>query len=1004
MNDLPAHEQNQPFRAAATGRRTKLDFVSINERAMSDLEAVIGEFLKIDLKVVGNEIQMLNPRREDYEFGSFSINSETGVWADFASPNDKGGDVISLVAYIKGVAQGLAAKQLRKFLDDLAERPRAPAHDTLQPAGASRRAIAAHVGKHDEAIVLGEIRSVAKPGEPIPGFPSMAGLGKQTSYWYTDSDEMPIAVMRRFDAVSGKKSYLPATLVRNTSGQLEWLATAPKPRPLYRLDQLTKHGTATVALCEGEKAADAAGQLFPDAIATTTMNGAQSPAKTNFTALADRDVIIWPDNDDAGQAYAMKVAQLIRSCGGSGTVRILRVPMFLASTDLDRNPVLEPTDDRETGWDAADALSEGWTSGHAALLLTLPNAFALDDEGQAAEAGELGHAVAARDYASIPEGFAVNDGGVFQLKIDREGLVSPVWLASKIEVVALSTSAEGRAWGMLVRFPDPDGSVREWCVPASMFGKDMGNIWSVLSSMGATISAQPDHRTQLSNYLQQCKPSHRALSVSQPGWAGETFVFPDGTRYGQGPELICFETRDPQQERTFVPTGGLADWQASVGQTCTGNSRLVLAACIALCAPTLLLLGEENGGFHFRGPSSIGKTTSLLVATSVWGRPSRVMKRWRATANGLEGVASNHNDLLLALDEIGEITPAGAAEAAYMLANGQGKARANMQGSARAVARWRLSMISTGELSLADHLQSGGVRIKAGQEARLVDIEADAGAGFGIFETLNGHANGAELADYLKQQCDANNGVLGRAFIEILADSSVRAANIARLEELVLGFEAIAVPCDASGQVRRVAHRFAVVAAAGELAIEAGLLPWPAGHSGWAARTCFGSWLNRRGGAGELEASQAIETVRHHLQTRGDVHYQWLPNQGIIDSHDRRSMSLFGFRRLDNDGRIEHLITPDSFKLEICAGLDERAVRRHLFEAGFLVPAKDGQRTQSIRVPEIGTKRFIVINANILGEQEDATPTRSAEAALAREPASARARSDGQGLHPRAHK
>lgn len=73
----------------------------------------------------------------------------------------------------------------------------------------------------------------------------------------------------------------------------------------------------------------------------------------------------------------------------------------------------------------------------------------------------------------------------------------------------------------------------------------------------------------------------------------------------------------------------------------------------------------ESGGFHFRGSSSSGKTTALHLAASVFGQPSRYIRLWRTTANGLEGLAALHNDSLLILDELSQADPKEAGEAAY---------------------------------------------------------------------------------------------------------------------------------------------------------------------------------------------------------------------------------------------------------------------------------------------------------------------------------------------------
>ena len=66
-------------------------------------------------KKEGNEYIALNPTRNDKHLGSFRINTRTWKWADFAT-NDRGGDIISLYAYIKGVNQLTAAQELLKTI------------------------------------------------------------------------------------------------------------------------------------------------------------------------------------------------------------------------------------------------------------------------------------------------------------------------------------------------------------------------------------------------------------------------------------------------------------------------------------------------------------------------------------------------------------------------------------------------------------------------------------------------------------------------------------------------------------------------------------------------------------------------------------------------------------------------------------------------------------------------------------------------------------------------
>jgi hypothetical protein len=90
------------------------DFAEINCAALAAFPAVLARILP-NGKRIGAEIVALNPRRADRRLGSFKVNRYNGRWADFAT-GDKGGDVVSLVAYLEGVSQGEAARRLARML------------------------------------------------------------------------------------------------------------------------------------------------------------------------------------------------------------------------------------------------------------------------------------------------------------------------------------------------------------------------------------------------------------------------------------------------------------------------------------------------------------------------------------------------------------------------------------------------------------------------------------------------------------------------------------------------------------------------------------------------------------------------------------------------------------------------------------------------------------------------------------------------------------------------
>ena len=95
-------------------RSGRIDFGKINRAALVDLPGALRPWVP-DATVIGEELQARNPTRQDRRPGSFRINIRTGRWCDFATA-DKGGDVVSYVAYVAGIGQVEAARRLAAVL------------------------------------------------------------------------------------------------------------------------------------------------------------------------------------------------------------------------------------------------------------------------------------------------------------------------------------------------------------------------------------------------------------------------------------------------------------------------------------------------------------------------------------------------------------------------------------------------------------------------------------------------------------------------------------------------------------------------------------------------------------------------------------------------------------------------------------------------------------------------------------------------------------------------
>ena len=345
-----------------------------------------------------------------------------------------------------------------------------------------------------------------------------------------------------------------------------------------------------------------------------------------------------------------------------------------------------------------------------------------------------------------------------------------MFICSPLRVTAMTRNADGEQWGRLLEFEDPDHRPHHWACPMELLASDGVEFRRVLASMGLIMAGGARARQHLMLYLQSAHVDTRAVCTDRTGWHGGVYVLPDDT-LGASDERVLLQTLgEPPRMRQ---AGTAEAWRDQVGRLCAGNSRLIMAVCASFAAPLLALTGDESGGVHLVGASSTGKTTALRVAASVWGG-NQYLKRWRATANGLEAIAQGHNDALLVLDELAQVSPHEAGEIAYMLANGSGKQRARRDGLARPASVWRVLFLSAGEVGLADHMAAVGKRAKAGQEVRLADVPVEGESGQGLFQELHGHPSGAALADALTEAVRAEHGTAAREYLRVLVENPHR--------------------------------------------------------------------------------------------------------------------------------------------------------------------------------------------------------------------------------------
>jgi uncharacterized protein (DUF927 family) len=305
---------------------------------------------------------------------------------------------------------------------------------------------------------------------------------------------------------------------------------------------------------------------------------------------------------------------------------------------------------------------------------------------------------------------------------------------------------------------------------------------------------------------------------------------------------------------------------------------------------------------------------------------------------------------------MGQVDGEKAGAIAYMLANGVGKQRAARNGTLRAGHTWRSLFLSTGEIGLAEKVREGSRgqrrRVMAGQEIRVLDIAAEADAGIGLFEDIHGRESARAFADELKAAARTIYGTPARRFLHKLTADPKAAAAFAR--EAKADF-INSIPKDADGQVQRAAGRFALVAAAGELATAFGITGWAEGQAEQAARRMFQYWLRGRCGTGPAEITAGIAAVRSFLEAHGASRF--LPKTGeLVSGPIKRA----GFYEKDGDGR-RYFILPGVWEDEILAGHDARSVGRAMLAQGLLKPGENDRTACKVRLPGLGSTRAYVV-------------------------------------------
>lgn len=754
-------------------------------------------------------------------------------------------------------------------------------------------------------------------------------------------------------------------------------------RPLYHAEMLARAKTLPVVVACNEATADELQKRVTEFVVVAIDR--DNIQKTDISHLRGRTITVWPDAGAGGLKLACEIARHIDddqpADSASPLVKVARLP---------------------------DALPEDWKPGQQPAEGGNVNYQEIVDA-----AVEVKEITDADDESGIeyPKNYVMTSSGLvylipapsfkeFAADTEIEVTIRP------FEVVSAVDTRSATDAGLLLRWKNEQGHPQEFVASKGEISNVKSDIFSRMAKLG--FGFNPAQALHLRTFLMKIYCPRFTQIVDKTGWSAsrdgafDAFVVPGGDVIGGNGERIIFRNSNIDVETLkslHTPAGTLADWQDNVAAYARNNSRPIFAIGAALASPLLPLIKAAGGGFHFYGRSSRGKTTALAVGASVWGNTSgpddTIIKKWKSSSASMEGMLERVTETCAFLDETTNTNGRTIGEIVYMASDGEGKNRATRDVGLRKSKTFRLIFLSSGEKSLADQIAADSGVIHGGQDARMPSIHAIVDKVNGAFDDIHNFSSPASFSKYLTDRCQEYYGVAGRHFIsELIHEIKTRGQEyvIDRINEQIARFRENYVRSGIDGQVERVADRFALVAAAGEMAIQFGIMPWEEGEVESAVGRVYEDWIKERGGDGSREDINLIKALREFLVRHGLRRFDSLRRietasgggyEGTADDFVSNVTDRVGFREQVSANNNEAIfydyvipaVTWDSFirddlKATSMTGIDAaKAIR----DAGFL---KVGSRGMTVKrtLPTVGkqVRCYTILHTIMKDDNEEA--------------------------------
>lgn len=491
-------------------------------------------------------------------------------------------------------------------------------------------------------------------------------------------------------------------------------------------------------------------------------------------------------------------------------------------------------------------------------------------------------------------------------------------------------------WKRVIQFHDKDNTLHRLLIPYEHFMGEAQEALKIIANHGLMPPRQAYKKNVFINYIQDYPIEQRFRCVDRAGWHGYCFATPNKTYGNSEDEELLFHS---DSKSPYTLSGTFDEWQ-ELSRLIESHALAVLAFSCAFSGQLVLPLGAESGGFHIYGSSTDGKSTITKASCSVWGNPKHISKSWRTTDNALENEAELRNDSFLNLDELRQAVPKAVSDIVYMLTGGQGKARSTKAGKNRDAKQFSLMYTSTGEVTLEEHLRRGNIELDAGLLLRFAHIPSDAGKGYGVFDCINYGTAPQDIGNRINELASQHYGHAGIKWLEYLTqdkDAVMQKAQ-ALLDSFIEQHSQVK-----NGQASRVLRRFALVAAAGELATQAGITGWQQGRAFDAIAQCFNTWQGNLGNGENMEETKTLEHIKAFFEANGTSRFEDLTVIRQADGEVIRQRIHNRVGYYDPEEKT-YLVSPTMFKKEICIGMNEASVKKALIKHGWIKEFIEGDK------------------------------------------------------------